>query len=335
MSNKSTNFDLTDSISKLKELEEYLFQTLEAVSMTDTFNPGEQDAIIDKISDLSTLRDDLFNQLGVLYVGLNNNAQIERSALTDQATIQKMLENQLANLKQEVTTLENIQRNKTRMVEIGQYEYLRYSAHKSFMKTLAFTSLAILIFSALSKNDIIPKNLATLFIVASAVVGGILLIQQYWNMSTRNNQNYNRFNFPPSAVDASGIGKGGGNYGYPDTVWEHDKTFFKNLWGGVKADIKKDYSHLKKDAKEAEARAEAAAKAAANAAQRAAGSVSCPLHVQQPECTSDSYCAWDSSTSSCRAAPATLGLVLPAEGFRSIVHAAPEQLGELRPAPFN
>ena len=85
-------FDLITSIKELQGLEEYMFQQLESINMNDPNNISQQNDIIKHINDLSDLRNDLFGQLGKMYVNLDKNSQIERSALTDQITTTNMME---------------------------------------------------------------------------------------------------------------------------------------------------------------------------------------------------------------------------------------------------
>ena len=234
----SPAFDLINSIKKLQKLEKYLFQQLEMLNVETPNATKQQDDIIDKINDLSELRNDLFGQLGKIYINLDKNSQIERSALTDQITTTNMMENQLGNLKSEVYRIKAAKRNKLRMVQIGEYEYLRYSAHKSAMKTLAFTSLVILIFAVLLKNKYIPDLFAKVGIILSVSIGGVILVKQVWDMVTRDNQNYNRFTQPELNIKGHP-----GQYQY--TVWKHNLVNFRKLFDLFRGEVREDWGKVK------------------------------------------------------------------------------------------
>ena len=229
-------FDLVNSINELQDLENYLFETLEAYNMQDQNDIAGQNKIIAQINNLSDLRNNLFGQLGKIYINLDKNSQIERSALTDQIVTTNMMERQLNNLKSDVSVILDQRTDKMRMVEIGEYEYLRYSAHKSAMKILAFTSMAILVCSVILKRKILPAAFPRIGIMATCAIGGVLLVKQVWGMVTRDNQNYNRFTQPSAAESAGIVG---------DTVWEHDKKFFWQIIHGAEADAKKGWGDIK------------------------------------------------------------------------------------------
>lgn len=234
-------FELVNSITELQGLEEWMFKKLEAVNMTDTTNVKEQNDIVDHINELSDLRNNLFGQLGKIYVNLDKNSQIERSALTDQITTTNMMEQQLNNLKDEVGRILETRTNKMRMVEIGEYEYLRYSAHKSAMKTIAFTSLALLVFSILFRNRMLPDIIVKIGIIGTVSIGGVILGKQVWDMVTRDNQNYNRYK-QGDFTDA--MFKGSDDY--KDTVWTHDKKFFEQVWAFGKKEADVGWDDMKK-----------------------------------------------------------------------------------------
>ena len=78
MSNStSPTFDLITSIKELQGLEEYMFQQLESININDPNNISQQNDIIKHINDLSDLRNDLFGQLGKMYVNLDKNSQVK------------------------------------------------------------------------------------------------------------------------------------------------------------------------------------------------------------------------------------------------------------------
>jgi len=232
-------FDLLTNIKDLQSLEEYLFSTLELANLNDPTDLTQQNDIIAQINNLSDLRNSLFGQLGKIYVNLDKNSQVQRRALTDQITTTNMMESQLNNLKAGVDDMLGARADKIRMVEIGEYEYLRYSKHKSTMQLVAFTSIAILFFSYCLKTELIPVAISKLGIMLTLSIGGVLIVKAGWDMITRSNQNYNRFE-QPNIVK---VGPAGGG----DTVWQHDKKFFSKLLRGADADYKKGWGDINKE----------------------------------------------------------------------------------------
>ena len=249
----STPFDLIKAIKELQGVEEYLFQKLEEVSAK---NPGskEGDQLIKEINRLTDLRNSLYGQLKILYADLANYSKIESGALKDQLASAKMLENRLNALKEKKARLTAASTDKLRMVEIGNYEYLRYSAHKSIMKVIAFTSLGVLFFSLLLKNKVVPSSLGSIGIILSLSIGVVAGGRQFWDIWTRDNMNYNRFVQPDYY---KGHAKG-------DSIIAHDENFFYKLFAGAEQSVASSYADemtkLNKKAQEMKRKATASAK---------------------------------------------------------------------------
>ena len=215
----TTPFNLIKAIKELQGVEEYLFQKLEEVSAK---NPGskEGDQLIKEINRLTDLRNALYGQLKILYTDLANYSKIEAGALKDQMASATMLETRLNDLKKKKAQLSAATTDKLRMVQIGNYEYLRYGAHKSLMKVLTFTSLAVLFFSLLLKNKVIPSSLGSIGIILSISVGLVIGGRQFFGLLMRDNMDYNRFTQPDYY---KGHAKG-------DSILAHDEAFFYKLF---------------------------------------------------------------------------------------------------------
>ena len=229
---KDAVFNLMKAIKELQNLEQYLFQKLEEANARDP-NSDESSRIVKRINELSNLRTALFTQLKVLYKDLAKFSKIEQGALADQIISAKLLESRLNDLKLRKDKIQAVGTDKLRMVQIGQYEYLRYSAHKSFMKVIVFTSLGVIFFSMLLKNNIGPNILGTTGVILSLAIGLVVGGRQLVDILSRDNMNYNQINF---GNDTSSKGSGG------ESVWEHDKKFFQTLWQNVQEDAASSFS---------------------------------------------------------------------------------------------
>lgn len=231
----SSASNLINSIKELQNLEEYLFSKLEEINSQETTNVTEQNDVIEHINELTDLRNGLYKELRDIYIDLDKNSQIERGALTDQLATAEIVEEQLNRLKQDSQNLVDAKVNKLRMVQIGQYEYLRYSSHRDAMKIIAFTSLWILGVSLLMKHKFLSKTIGAVMLTLIVAAGGIFLIIKVMDILSRDNMNYNQVGFP-SPVHTS---DGGG-----ETVVQHDLNFFKQLWRGGESAADRSYNQM-------------------------------------------------------------------------------------------
>ena len=222
--NKLPVLNLLDSIKELQSVEEYLFQRLEKINRDDPDNINEQNNIINHINELTDLRNNLFQQLQQIYTSLSKHSEIENTNVIQQLTLSIIVEKELNRLKKDTERLQNAKNAKLRMVQIGQYEYLRYSAHTQLMKTVAFTCLALLFASVIIRSiGLTLPPLADKGIIFFIVcAGGVIFLQQLYDIMTRDNMNYSQYDMD----DGMKLGHGNDRY---ESVWEHNKKFFQSL----------------------------------------------------------------------------------------------------------
>ena len=123
-------------------------------------------------------------------------------------------------IKANYKTIANDKTNKIRMVEIGTYESLRYSAHIEIMKIIAIASVIILVLSVLLNRNLLPGSIVTGLIVITLAVGLILLVKKLYDLSRRSNLVYDQYAYSPNQSQLQP--------GY-ETVLQHDERFFRKL----------------------------------------------------------------------------------------------------------
>lgn len=221
------------NIRELQEIEKYMFQNLEKVSGIDN-RSEEESQIVNKINELSEMRMGLFSQLKNMYSSNQEELNSSRSQLADQITVVGVVEDELNRLKTNIDLLNTEKNNKTRMVQIGNYESDRYQAHISIMQIVVISSLIILASSLLLQNGIIPGSVSSGIIMITVAGSIIMIMTKIFDMISRNNMDYNKYDFTTDPEQLKP--------GY-ETVYEHDKIFFDKLGG----EIRSEYNKTKKE----------------------------------------------------------------------------------------
>lgn len=118
----------------------------------------------------------------------------DRKALQDQITLLAIIENQLQSIEKETNALLQERTGRKRMVEITNYEYLRYNSHKNILKTISFCSLFVL--AGIYLNRMGGPFLSWLgypvIVIAIAVAAYLTVKKMWWNYH-RNPMNWNKF----------------------------------------------------------------------------------------------------------------------------------------------
>lgn len=251
----SNNLTTLKSIKDLQDLEKQLYTNLEASASSQNPNAEEQKQIIDKINNLSDTRVNMFNSLSDLYSSSQNEVSKSRKELMDKIVVAKVMENQLNNMKSIMNEVNDIKNNKLRMVEINTYYSKRYQAHTDLMKLIIKVCIALFILIIINKRQLLPSSIANTLMLLVVGFGLFFIIKQVWDLSIRDNMNYDKYDYP--SMDKDEI-KNRGSYDYnkvfngfgaldtwsvcgEGTMFNHDKKqclvkpveTFTNLIGGI------------------------------------------------------------------------------------------------------
>ena len=190
--------ELTEQINNLQKLENDKYIALDVLlkSNPSPDNVAEQEAIINEITEISTLRSNLFDTL------LNNassdsklNEQMN-SNLENKNTIKTLKENSLnlerAALEAEDTTISNARR----MVDINTYYHKQYAARVKIMKLIVLICFVIIFFIVLMHLGWLPQELVTVIVVITLLAGVIYIGYLVNDMYQRSKLNFDEYNFP-------------------------------------------------------------------------------------------------------------------------------------------
>lgn len=185
------------SIQDLQQLEKQLYTNLESLSSNNSQNDlFEKQQIIKRINDLSVTRINLFNTLNNLHESAQSNVSNSKIQLTDKVAVAKIMEHQLNTLKLRLNELKDENNNKLKMVEINTYYGKRYKAHSGLMKLLIVIFILIIIIVLLHKNGILPDSISSALILLILLLGIFGVLYKIWDMSIRNNMNYDEYDIP-------------------------------------------------------------------------------------------------------------------------------------------
>ena len=127
-----------------------------------------------------------------------------RGVLANQMTVADIMKQQLAQAEIGLDKVAGTQENKMRMVEINTYYSDKYQAQAGLAKLIIVIGVAFLLIVVLMKRDLIPRQLAAVLVTGVLLIGGILVLMRYWNISSRDNMVFDEFNWNsnPPAYDA-------------------------------------------------------------------------------------------------------------------------------------
>ena len=183
------------NISELQLMEKNLYRKLDTSVAGNAVSKSEARKIINRINELSTLRQNLFKNLKNMYSLLRTNVSSSRQNLVNDLTNLGIVESELNNAKKQIEVLQTEKNNKLRMVEINKYYSLNYQNHSDIMKIIIVTCIPIIIIAALGNRELIPSSISTLLISICLGIGLIVMFFKVKDLSFRDNMNYEAYNW--------------------------------------------------------------------------------------------------------------------------------------------
>ena len=207
------------NIQQLQNMEKELYASLDTSVSGRSVSKSEQTQIINKINELSSMRMNLYLSMKDMYLFLQTNVSDTRNSLVNDLTNIGVVEGELNNAKEQLKLLEKERYDKLRMVEINTYYSDRYQAHTDVMKMIIFTCIPILIIAILSNKGIISESISNIAIAIVASFGVIYIGYSMYDISTRDNMNFNEYSYSQS-LGTSDKDTSGEDY---SDVWDKNK----------------------------------------------------------------------------------------------------------------
>ena len=225
------------NIAELQTIQKNLFTDLERLAGSPNIaDKGIQQQINDKfaqIDNLTKLRTNIFETVKANYGITQSDFNIQRRSYAQQLVALNIIENDLTNTTNQLKKSMTIRDNAERMVGVNNYYTRRYESHADIMKHIIFYCGVIILAIFLMKMGVVTEEIASLIIIIALCIGIIVVGKKVYDLSRRNNIDYDKYNFP---FDITKV---------PDTSRntisrETDRTFGQGVLLDVCKDIKKE-----------------------------------------------------------------------------------------------
>ncbi len=196
-----TNEQMLNDIQTLQKMEQELFNSLEN---NPTLKPDQQKKIIEKMNQLSNMRINLYQTLSGLNNYYKNALQSSQGTLQEQTTAIYIVENELNKSKRRLEMLNTEKNNKIRLVEINNYYGDKYAEHGDLMKIIIFTLVPVIILAIINSKGLLPSAIYYVLIAIIAAIGGYFFWTRFTSIVTRDNMNYQTYDWYFDASQAPG-----------------------------------------------------------------------------------------------------------------------------------
>jgi hypothetical protein len=188
--------DVLANIQSLQTTEQSLISQLDIYTSKSGGYVATDKVIVDliaKINSIANARIAMFKTISANAAVMQSGVSQSRVDLVNQMTLLQVVEDQLNQAKEKIQQLSNRNDTQMRMVEINTYYGQRYEAQSKLMKKIILVCLPILILFILKKIGILPAILGNYIIGSVIAVGAIIIINGAWDIYTRNNMDFNSY----------------------------------------------------------------------------------------------------------------------------------------------
>jgi hypothetical protein len=180
-----------------------MYSDLEALNVQSNPDVKKQNQILQKIQELQGLKSGLYTTISSNYATVQSNVALSRNSLVNEMAMSGVVEHELQNVQNNLSSLKESRYNTARMTEINNYYSEKYDTQTTVMKTIVYFCIPLLILGILTKKDFIPRNIA--LIVMSILIGLAIVIValQTIDIMRRDNMIFSEYDFPfyPNEVD--------------------------------------------------------------------------------------------------------------------------------------
>jgi hypothetical protein len=199
---QANNEQILNDIQALQQMEQQLFSSLES---NPSLTSEQQQTIIEKMNQLSTMRINLYGTLSGINSYYQSALDTSTGTLDEQTIAIGIVESELNQAKERLSLLEQEKNNKIRLVEINTYFGDKYAEHSQLMKIIIFTLIPVIIISLLYTKGILSNTIYLGLIIIVSVIGAYFFWKRFASIIMRDNMNYQEYAFP-ALTNASNSG---------------------------------------------------------------------------------------------------------------------------------
>ena len=189
---QENNEQILNDIQSLQIMEQQMFSSLET---NPNLTPQQQQKIIEKMNQLSTMRINLYKTLSGVNNFFQNALTSSVGTLKEQTAAISIVEDELNKSKKRLELLEIEKNNKIRLVEINNYYGDKYAEHAYLMKVIIFTLIPVIILAFLNNKGFLPNIIYYILIVIISIIGAVFFWSSFSSIIMRDSMNYQEYDW--------------------------------------------------------------------------------------------------------------------------------------------
>lgn len=179
-------------IDRLTTLNTQLDNEITKLTNTET---EDFESSIGVFNQIKAEQEEIYNLLKNINENLYANFVSAKTLNDHQNNLASKLDVYRNDIETDINNLEDETNHKARLAKINKYYGDKYQAHSQLIKMIILVLVPIIILAILKNKGFLPEDAFNALMLVIMVIGGILFFKKYKDVVSRDNQNYQEYDW--------------------------------------------------------------------------------------------------------------------------------------------
>ena len=179
-------------IDRLNSLNSQLDNEITKINDSST---SDFESSIGVFNSIKTEQEEIYNLLKNINENLYANFVSAKTLNDHQNSLANKLDVYKNDIETDIVNLEDETSHKARLAKINKYYGDKYQAHSQLIKLIILILVPIIILAIMKNKGFLPEDAFNALMLVIMVIGGILFFKKYKDVVSRDNQNYQEYDW--------------------------------------------------------------------------------------------------------------------------------------------
>lgn len=179
-------------IDRLNSLNSQLDNEITKITNQET---DDFESSIGVFNSIKIEQEEIYNLLKSINENLYANFVSAKTLNDHQNSLASKLEHYKNDIETDINNLQDETNQKTRLAKINKYYGDKYQAHSQLIKLIILILVPIIILAIMKNKGFLPEDAFNALMIVIMVIGGILFFKKYKDVVSRDNQNYQEYDW--------------------------------------------------------------------------------------------------------------------------------------------
>ena len=191
----SSSVTIDNLIIKLERLNNEINDEINFINGLTSEDSDSLQSSINTLENIRKEQEEIYTLLQSMNNSLYSNFVSAKTLNDHQNNLATKLDKYRINIEDEISMLEEQKNHSTRLSKINKYYGDKYDAHSQLIKLIIKILVPFIILAVLKNKGFLPEDAFNSLILVIIVIGGILFFKKYKDVVSRDNMNYQEYDW--------------------------------------------------------------------------------------------------------------------------------------------